>query len=80
MVCFVPCAASILKVMFTFSPKVSCTLAYLSLKASARKLRVKSSFAVQLQSVEQELGKQTEVNLCHICHLYQICFHFGFLI
>lgn len=72
MFCFVPCALSILKVMFTISPKVACTLAYLSPKRSVRKLRVKSSFVVQLQSTEQELGKQTKANLCHICHLYQI--------
>lgn len=67
---FVPHALTILKkVMFTFSPKVAYSLAYLSPKGSVRKLRVKSSFVLQLQSIEQELGRQTEANLCHICHL-----------
>lgn len=75
--CFV--LSLLTKVMFTFSPKVTCTSAYLSTKGSVRKLRVKTSFVVQLQSTKQELGKQTEVNLW-MCHLYQICFQIGFLI
>lgn len=70
---FVPCVVSILKkVRFTFSYDVICTLVYLSPTGSVRKLRIKPSFVVQLQSIEQELEKPTEVKMLYIPKLFSL--------